>query len=239
MNDLLKLVDQILNEVDYKHNPYFTALMNKEFAKDDFIETQIQFFSAVTFFSRPMAALSAKIPFPALRMEIVRNVWEEHGEGNFEKTHDKTFRELLLRLGNVQDSDIDKRALWPEVRVFNTTLVGACVVDEYLIGVGVMGMIERMFVDISNIIGQGIVHNGWLTEDNMIHYNLHKVLDIRHSADFFNVLKPSWEESETNRYYIEQGLRMGAEVFNYLYWSMYTHRKIRIMRSVSGLHARA
>lgn len=239
MNDLLKLVDQILKETNYQNNPYFIALMNKEFDKDDFVETQIQFFYAVTFFSRPMAALAAKIPTPALRMEIIRNVWEEHGEGESGKIHGETFGELLMRLGNIKNSDIDKRALWPEVRIFNTTLVGACVLDEYLIGVGVMGMIERMFVDISNIIGKGIVHNGWLTEEKMIHYDLHEKLDIRHSMDFFNVLKPSWEENESNRYYIEQGLRMGAEVFNYLYMAMYNHRKTRITRTVSGLHSRS
>lgn len=238
MNDLLKLVDQILIEVDYKNNPYFIQLMKKEFDKNDFIETQIQFFSAVTFFSRPMAALAAKIPSPTLRMEIIRNVWEEHGEGDAKKIHGKTFCELLLRLGNIKEADIEKRALWPEVRVFNTTLVGACVLDEYLIGVGMMGMIERMFVYISNLIGQGIVHNGWLTEEEMIHYDLHEVLDLRHSMDFFNVLQPSWEEVGSNHYYIEQGLRMGAEVFNYLYLALYAHRTRRIMRSISGLHAR-
>lgn len=239
MNDLLKLVDQILIDVDYKNNPYFTSLMNKKFEKDDFIETQIQFFSAVTFFSRPMAALAAKIPSPALRLEIVRNVWEEHGEGDPEKIHGKTFKELLLRVGNITESDIDKRTLWPELRIFNTTLTGACLVDEYLIGVGVMGIIEKMFVDISRIVGRGIVHNAWLSEEKMIHYDLHEILDVRHSMDFFNVLKPSWEESESNRYYIEQGLRMGAEVFNYLYFAMYTHRKLRMMRSLSGFHSRS
>ncbi len=239
MSDLLKLVDQILVETDYMNNPYFTSLRNKEFDKEDFIETQIQFYFAVTFFSRPMAALAAKVPSPTLRMEVVRNVWEEHGEGDFSKIHGKTFCELLLRLDNVKESDVDKRALWPEVRVFNTTLTGACVLDEYLIGVGAMGMIERMFVDISNGIGKGIVDNGWLKEDQMIHYNLHEKLDVRHSMDFFNVLKPAWEESETNRYFIEQGLRMGAEVFNYLYLAMYTHRKRRMMRKISGFHSRA
>ena len=41
--------------------------------------------------------------------------------------------------------------MWPEVRAFNTVLVGACVMDEYLIGAGVMGIIERMFSDIAGV----------------------------------------------------------------------------------------
>jgi pyrroloquinoline-quinone synthase len=238
MSEMQKLIDQIIFETKYHENPYFLALKNKEFDKIDFIETQIQFYFAVTFFSRPMAALAAKIPDPNLRVEIVRNVWEEHGEGETSKIHGKTFIELLKRLDNISGRDIDKRVLWPEVRIFNTTLVGACVLDEYLIGVGAMGMIERMFCDISSWIGKGIVQNGWLNEKDMIHYNLHEVLDIKHSADFFNVLKPSWDTSDENKYYIEQGLRMGAEVFNYLYYALYRHRTQRLMRSVTGAHSR-
>ncbi len=238
MNDMLKLIDTILVETKYNENPYFTALQNKEFLKSDFIESQIQFYFAVTFFSRPMAALAAKIPDQKLRIEIVRNVWEEHGQGDTSKIHGTTFIELLKRLDNISPSDIDTRVLWPGVRIFNTTLVGACVLDEYLIGVGAMGMIERMFCDISAWIGQGIVQNGWISEKDMIHYNLHQKLDIKHSADFFNVLQPSWDKSPENQYYIEQGLRMGAEVFNYLYYSLYRHRTDRLSRTVSGAHSR-
>jgi pyrroloquinoline-quinone synthase len=239
MNDMLTLIDQILFETKYNSNPYFRALQNKEFTKEDFIETQIQFFFAVTFFSRPMAALAAKIPDPNLRLEIVRNVWEEHGEGEILKIHGKTFVEFLKRLGNISMTEINKKALWSEVRIFNTTLSGACVLDEYLIGVGAMGMIERMFCDISTWIGRGVIKNGWLTEKEMIHYNLHEKLDIKHSTDFFNILKPSWDDSEENKYYIEQGLRMGAEVFNYLYYSLYNHRTNRHNRTITGVHSRA
>ena len=61
-----------------------------------------------------------------------------------------------------------KRALWPETRQFNTTLIGACMIDEYMVGVGVMGVIEHMFSRISAWIGQGIVANGWLTGESFI-----------------------------------------------------------------------
>ncbi len=57
-----KVVQEILKDVAYEKNPYFVNLRNGEFSKDDFIETQIQFYSAVIFFSRPLAALAAKIP---------------------------------------------------------------------------------------------------------------------------------------------------------------------------------
>lgn len=222
-----EVISKVLGEVNYRDNPFFTNLQDGEFSKEDFVETQIQFFNAVVFFSRPMATLAAKIPAPELRMEILRNVWEEHGEGDPDKGHGKTFISLLSRLDNITVKDIEERVLWPEVRIFNTTLVGTCVLDEYMIGVGMMGIIERMFCDISGIIGEGILKRKWLAPDQLIHYSLHKDLDIRHSQDFFNILSPKWEKDSSHRYSIEQGLSMGATLFNDLYSGLYRGRKRR------------
>ncbi|PCJ52235.1 MAG: hypothetical protein COA79_24210 [Planctomycetota bacterium] len=235
---MIKTIEQILQEINHQDNPYFTKLLNKEFKKDDFIETQIQFYFAVIFFSRPMAALAAKIPTAELRLEVIRNVWEEHGEGNIDSMHGNTFLILLDRLGSISTQDIDSRALWPCVRHFNTTLIGACVLDEYLIGVGMMGMIEHMFSQISGWIGKGIIENDWIQKDQLIHYAAHEDLDVKHSEDFFNVLKKSWEK-KSDRYYIEQGLRLGAYMFNLLYDGLYQSRTTRLLVDGRSFHSRA
>ena len=236
--NITEKIDSILSELNYKNNPYFQSLADGTFDKDDFIETQIQFYFAVTFFSRPMAALAAKIPLPHMRLEVVRNVWEEHGEGNLKKAHAHTFEELLKRLGNINLSDIDKRSLWPEIRIFNTTLSGVCVLDDYMTGVGTLGIIEQMFSDISSIIGKEIVKNKWLSEDQLIHYNLHEKLDEKHAWDFFSIVEKAYENQE-HRYYIEQGMWMGATLFNALYAGLFEHRKRRVFRDVKTLHSRA
>ncbi|RYZ84846.1 MAG: iron-containing redox enzyme family protein, partial [Proteobacteria bacterium] len=108
-----ELIESILKETAAQQNPYFQALRDGSFSKEDFIETQIQFFFAVVFFSRPMSALAAKVPSPELRMEILRNVWEEHGEGDLTKIHGRTFTVLLERLGGIKVDDIEAKALWP------------------------------------------------------------------------------------------------------------------------------
>ena len=186
-----------------------------------------------------MAALAAKIPTSELRLEVIRNVWEEHGEGNTSLMHEQTFLTFLDRLAGIKPEDIAKRAMWPEVRAFNTVLVGACVMDEYLIGAGVMGIIERMFSDIAGWLGEQVVSQGWVSAEKLIHYNLHEDLDIKHADDFFDVLRPAWEADVENRYYIEQGLRLGACVFNSLYEGLYKARKRRVSRDVRGPHTRA
>ena len=225
-----QLISKILFDSEFEKNPYFTALKSEDFAKDDFIETQIQFFFAVVFFSRPMAALAAKIPTPEQRLEVLRNCWEEHGEGMLDQTHGRTFLELLSKLGRVNQSDVQDRKLWPEVRIFNTTLIGAAVLDEYIIGVGMLGMIERMFSEISNWLGKGIVARGWIAPAEMVHYNFHEKVDVKHSQDFFNILAPLWEANKNDdRYYIEQGLQLGSTAFNDLYRGLFRSRKRRAL----------
>ena len=236
---LSQLIESILEDCHYKENPYFKSLNEGSFSKDDFVETQIQFFWAVVFFSRPMAALAAKIPTPELRLEIVRNVWEEHGEGDLARVHGTTFVEFLSRLAGITPEEIEQRSLWPEVRAFNIALSGTCVLDDFLTGVGMMGIIERMFADISALIGRGIVTRGWILKDKMIHYSLHEKVDIKHSDDFFNILEKSWSNSDNDRYAIEQGLRLGAYIFNGLYDGLYRARSRRSLRSTRGMHSRA
>lgn len=234
IESLMRLVDSILAEIDHRKNPYFVALNDGSFGLDDFTETQIQFQAAVVFFSRPMAALAAKIPDPLLRVEILRNVWEEHGEGTPSRMHGTTLVNFLARLRGCSVDEAEQalalRPLWPEVRAFNTVLAGACVLDEYLVGAGVMGIIERMFSDISSTIGCGCVQRGFLKPEQMVHYDLHEKVDVRHATDFFEVLAASWDEGERHRYDIEQGLRMGAVVFDQLYLSLYLARTRRWRR---------
>lgn len=221
------LIQNVLKETNYISNPYFQNLNSGQFEKEDFIETQIQFYFAVIFFSRPMAALAAKIPLPELRIEILRNVWEEHGEGHLSQGHGNTFVEFLSRLGAIKLDDVNLRGLWPELRLFNTTLAGTTVLDDFLVGVAMLGIIERMFSDISALIGNGIVSRGWMSEEKMIHYKLHQKLDIKHSDDFFNILRDPFLKSKENRYHIEQGLRLGSTLFNDLYLGLWRSRKRR------------
>jgi pyrroloquinoline-quinone synthase len=215
---LYETIEDVLKEVDYKNNTYLKNLNNKTMKKNDFIKSQIQFYFAVTFFSRPMGVLAAKIPTPELRKEIVRNFWEEHGEGNLNDIHQNTFIELINRLDkNITREEIQETHLSPAIRIFNTVLIGTSTLEDYRIGVAMMGIIEYMFSDISGMIGRGILSNEWLKEDEMIHYDVHEVLDIRHSKDFFDVIEKDWNENEHNKYLIKQGLELGANIFNNLY----------------------
>jgi pyrroloquinoline quinone (PQQ) biosynthesis protein C len=233
---LRDFIKQIKGRTTLQDHPYFKALEDGTFSREDFVETQIQFLFAVVFFSRPMAVLAARLPRAELRRSVLENVYEEHGEGDLSISHERTFLALLDRLG-VSKEEIDARALWPELRAFNTTLTGVCMVDDIWTGVATLGIIEDLFSSISAMIGASILKRGWLAPDQIIHYATHQTLDIAHADEFYQIIEPQWGAHPRHTYQIQQGLELGAHIFLGLYESLYQHRARRWTRDVRGPHS--
>lgn len=207
--------ETILNRVKILDNVYFTQLKDQTMSLDTFRETQTQFYFAVKFFARPMAALVARIPSPKQRLKILHNIVEEHGEMSEDAFHANTFKSFLKNIGQTE-LDFSKISVWPQVRAFNSTLATACILDEVETGVACMGIIELAFSTISLAIARAVVNNGWMDEENLAHYKLHEELDVRHAADFFEVIASSWNDPN-KQYHIKQGLELGAYAFDRLY----------------------
>ena len=232
-----RYISQLKERHELDAHPYFQNLEEKRFDREDFIETQLQFMFAVVFFSRPMAVLAARLPRPEMRLNLIHNVFEEHGEGNLKLSHEKTFLTLLGGFG-MSFEQIDARAMWPEVRAFNTTLAGLANHDDILTGIAAFGIIEDLFAGFSARLGRGIIANGWLTEEELVHYGTHEELDEEHADEFYQLLRPLYENPRA-RYQIEQGLELGAYIFTRLYRDLYEARGRRWTRAIAGPHSSA
>jgi pyrroloquinoline-quinone synthase len=211
--------DAVLKRSDILRNPYFVALTDDSMTLERFRLTQEQFFFAVTFFPRPMAALVGRIPDPRQRIDILHNLVEEHGEFKEQFFHHTTFQQFLRSLGS-QPEKLGCLSVWPALRAFNSVLTASCVLDELEVGVACMGIIEYAFASISAVIGKAVVQRGWVAANRLVHYKLHAEIDERHAEEFFAVIEPAWDD-ERRRYYIEQGLELGAYIFDRLYRDMY------------------
>lgn len=205
----------VLDQVRIDRNPYLQELVDGTMSLDVFRRTQEQFFFAVTFFPRPMTALVGRLPEPRQRLDILRNVVEEHGDFDEASFHHTTFQEFLRRIGSEVDT-LDELDLLPAVRAFNSILTTACLMDELEVGIACMGIIERAFAGVSAKIGRAVVDRGWLPRERLIHYSLHAEIDVRHADEFFAVVEPAWKDEE-RRYLIDQGLQLGAYTLDRLY----------------------
>jgi pyrroloquinoline-quinone synthase len=209
----------ILARTGILNNPYFKSLEDGSMTRDMFQRSQAQFFFAVTFFPRPMAALVGRIDDPHLRLDILGNLVEEHGEFNPGAFHHNTFKRFLASI-NADVDALDAIELWPEVRAFNSVLTASCVLDAVEVGVGCMGIIEHAFAGISATIGNAVVARGWVKPEHLVHYKLHAQIDERHADEFYAVVEPHWNDA-SRRYLIIQGLQLGAYIFDRLYRDLF------------------
>ncbi len=235
MRDYIRALHE---RIDVDSHPYFEALRDGSFSRDDFVETQVQFFFAVTFFCRPMTVLAGRLPVAEWRLRLLENVGDEHGNGDLSRAHENTFLTLLDRLG-VPREEVEARALWPEVRAFNTCLAGVCQQDDLYTALGTLGIIEDLFSGISARHSKWIVERGFLQADQMIHYDLHAELDEDHAEDFYGILDRPYAENPRHAYQVQQGLELGAYIFLRLYRDLYEARGRRVRREVRGAHTSA
>jgi pyrroloquinoline-quinone synthase len=212
----------ILERSGIMRNPYLRELSDGTMSLDAFRRTQEQFFFAVTFFPRPMAALVGRIPHPGQRLDILHNLVEEHGEFDEQRFHHTTFQQFLRTL-DTDPETLDALVIWPEVRAFNSVLTTACTLDELEVGVACMGVIEQAFAGISAAVGRGVVGRRWVPPGKLVHYKLHAEIDERHAEEFFAVVERGWQDG-SRRYFVEQGLELGTYVFDRLYRDLHAAR---------------
>jgi pyrroloquinoline-quinone synthase len=213
--ELTSHVDANLADSGLMRNRYFRLLQSGEMSLESFRRSQQQFYFAVDYFSRPMSALIMRMPSGEERLGILENIVEEHGNFHLDMFHESTFRQFLHAIGGIGERP-DAESMGPAVHAFNATIMSACLSDDVRTGIACLGIIEYAFADISSLIGGAVVLRGWLGEDELVHYKLHKEIDKQHAADFFELLQSDWQTNR-GRLQISRGLRLGAYAFDCLY----------------------
>ena len=199
---------EILHKSNILHNPYLEACATARWHWIAFGERRSSFSSPSPFSRDRWRRWWDASPIRALRLDILHNLVEEHGEFQEQLFHHTTFQQFLRSIGG-NPEQLQSTPLWPAVRAFNSVLTASCVLDELEVGVACMGIIEYAFAGISAAIGSAVVRNGWVTSENLVHYKLHAEIDERHAEEFFAVIEPH-EDDPHRRHFIDQGLKLGA-----------------------------
>lgn len=204
-------------------NAWFTALRDGSMSRESFVRSQQQFFFAVGYFSRVLAALTARLPTAHEREVLVHNLAEEHGFDEADPAqgfrshfaHEQSFLQLLQNLG-VSRKEMQAVEPQPTVQAFNLALLGACSMESPGFAFCALGIIEYAFADISALIGEVILQRGWLVEGELVHYCLHAAIDKRHAAELFEAAEFVTQSQEPTAAMI-RGLKFGRYIFDRLY----------------------
>ena len=201
-----------------KENNFFQGLMDDSMTLDQFRLTQEQFYHAVVFFPRVIAALVARIEDPYQRVGLIKNLVDEHGDLLESETnyHECTIRTFVKHIGG-RHTELAGLRIWPEIHAFNNLLMGTCTNDDIKTGISCLGMIEYGFTYISAKIGAEVTRKGWLTGP-LTHYCLHEEIDPKHADDFFILVEGDWDDAASR-----QAIIKGLEQATFLWSSFYSN----------------
>ncbi|MGD9682494.1 MAG: iron-containing redox enzyme family protein [Candidatus Obscuribacterales bacterium] len=181
-NYVLDLARIKLEEERPTDGDFFTSLRDGSMTLEEFRLTQEQFYHAVNYYSQPIAALFSRLNDPALRMKLLLNLLDEHGNIDLERCHTMTFKAFLEGIQACTDAPEG-----PEAKAFNAALTGICTHEKEEFAMAALGMIELCFTEISQAIAEGVIERGWMKEEDLAHYSLHAHLDSEHATTLFEL----------------------------------------------------
>lgn len=151
-----------------------------------------------------VALTQVKLP-PAAKLELARNYWDEMGRGNAAGMHGPMLGRLVATLGLRPEIET---TVWESLALANA-MVGMAASRAFAWhSVGALGVIELTAPGRSASTGRALRRIG-LSDAERRYFDLHAVLDVKHSADWNReALRPLVEEDPRRATAIAEGALM-------------------------------
>jgi len=151
-----------------------------------------------------VAFTQVKLPVAA-KLELARNYWDEMGRGNRAGMHGPMLDALVATL------DVDpiiENTVWQSLALANAMTAMATCRDYAWHSIGALGVIELTAPGRSALVAKGLRRIG-LSEKERRYFELHAVLDVKHSADWNReALRPLIEEDPRRSRALAEGALM-------------------------------
>ncbi len=212
----VEVISQITAKYNFQEHPYLLWMQANSTSRSQFCQSQLGFREAVESFSQAIAAVMARVPRVEDRLMLINNLAEEHGHGHLLRSHKYTFRQYLVALGA---TEADLQTPVPiGVLGFNQSILNYFLVQPAEFSAALLGMIEHLYIGISQTIAKTIHNRGWTVPGNQSRYAVHEILDVEHSRELFKISEPFWQEGRSSsRAGIIQAMNLAA----YYFWNLY------------------
>ncbi len=160
-----------------------------------------------------VAMSQVKMPAQA-KIELANNYWDEMGRGNIRGMHGPLLDALAERLSL---NPVIETTVAESLALANTMVAFATSRRYAYHAIGALGVVELTAPGRSAMVAQGLKRLG-LSNKERLYFDLHAVLDLKHSADWNReVLRPLVERDPGCARYIAEGALMrltcGARCF--------------------------
>lgn len=197
---------------NYELEKHDWAIFIEKANQKEFLKSQKGFYYAVKAFPQMLCKLASLIENPEIRLTVVENIWEEHGQGNAHSFHTHTYFQYLQSLGFEGNAEQLEHQPWIQEWIEHVMAkkMSAPHYAAYLSG------IEYVYARISNKICHHL--NSYRLKCEQTHYAKHSVLDYAHATELLQV-STSCSSKETNQELFES-FKLGVDEFLMLFKNM-------------------
>ena len=154
--------------------------------------------------------LCSRINSYSERLNILENIFDEHGNGDVKKSHGETYKQYLINLG-IEKDKIKKNDFHISVKNFYSKIDNVVRNDDLQKAIAMYGIIEDRYTIISSVIAKTLLKNNWLDNSKLAHYLVHEEIDMYHSKLFYDLIEKKWLDNSSN-IPIKEGLNLGNEL---------------------------
>lgn len=172
------MVDNTFIEItkeNFKEFSFYSDFL-KKCNRQEFLKSQIPFYSAVKSFPRVLCYLASLIYNGEDRLKIAENIWEEHGQGEVTHFHTYTFNQFLISINGKNYEFFSN----PKVESWISSWFDKNNVYDVAIN---LAAIEYLYALISSEILEYCKNNKIVQK----HYMKHSVIDWDHGKDLLDL----------------------------------------------------
>jgi pyrroloquinoline quinone (PQQ) biosynthesis protein C len=214
-----RTIDEVFQRADVEHHPFFRALQSRALSPEEFRRGALQIYHVVHFFPRFLAALIANMDDHKERLDLVGNLYEEHGHMKEEHFHITTYRQFLDGAGISPEEILRSRPI-PPVVAYTRGVYDLCLHHHYLEGAAALGVIEQIVAIVSPIVARAALEGGFIPRGKLVHFDDHAVLDVTHAQEIY-AIADSYFGDPQNREHILLGLALGMYYHTRLYTDIF------------------
>jgi len=209
-NELRPLIDKVI-----KH-PFLNRLVNKELTNEQLKQFCYQYSWFCGYFPRSLCSLAGQVTTDETRLPLIKNLWEEHGEGETEKCHRVLFQKFMSSL-KITKGESEKIPPLKSTIYCVEELLKYCSDRNFVRGLGAMGPGTEFFTkeEYLVVVG-GLKKYNLFTDDDLEFWTVHIVGDDDHYSEIVMSLVP-YINTEENRDFVKEGAIKAIEL-EIIFW---------------------
>ena len=146
----------------------------------------LEIFHVVDAFPRFLAALLANLADYRERMDLVENLYAEHGRMHSQHVHVVTYRHFLYALG-LDDAHIDGSRPGVAALAYVRAMLALCAREQPAEALGALGVIEETVARVSPSVGRYGQRRLGGARGFGSHFSVHETLDLSHADEIYQL----------------------------------------------------